>query len=108
MLSFHLISGCTTEAEHHQFYGHLDIPLDRLASQKPWIVGFYSSCGPVQYTLKAWCSRMATTLLSFLFLWVSYQREVELVMVYIMRVWGLKNIMLLIGTGGGADIVVGF
>ncbi|KAG0566858.1 hypothetical protein KC19_7G093100 [Ceratodon purpureus] len=42
-------------AEHHQYYGHLDIPLDRLGS-KP-IVGFYSSCGPVQYTLKAWCSQ---------------------------------------------------
>jgi len=38
----------------------LDIPLGLNASQ-PWMVGFYSSCGPVQYTLKAWCSGTTTT-----------------------------------------------
>ncbi|XP_024385263.1 uncharacterized protein [Physcomitrium patens] len=43
------------DAEHHRFYGHLDVPLDGNASQ-PWVAGFYSSCGPVLYTLKAWCS----------------------------------------------------
>ena len=51
-----------SDAENFHHYGHLDIPLDRLSSQKPWIAGFYSSCGPVQYTLKAWCSRMNTSL----------------------------------------------
>lgn len=51
-----------SDAEHHRFYGHLDVPLDGNASQ-PWVAGFYSSCGPVLYTLKAWCSGMIPTIL---------------------------------------------
>ncbi|KAG0602873.1 hypothetical protein M758_10G048100 [Ceratodon purpureus] len=34
--------------------GHLDIPLGN--SSQPWVVGIYSSCGPVQFTMKSWCS----------------------------------------------------
>ncbi|XP_024401275.1 uncharacterized protein [Physcomitrium patens] len=43
------------DAQSKEYSGHLSIPLRQNASQ-PWIAGFYSSCGPLLYHLKAWCS----------------------------------------------------
>jgi hypothetical protein len=51
-----------TGANSDQLFGHLDIPLGN-ASQ-PWVVGIYSSCGPVQFTVKSWCSGVTTIILN--------------------------------------------
>jgi len=44
-----------TDSDQPRYYTHLDLPLEGNTSI-PWFAGVYSSCGPVQYTLKAWCS----------------------------------------------------
>lgn len=50
-----------SDLDQPRYYTHLDLPLEGNTSI-PWFVGVYSSCGPVQYTLKAWCSSMSSNL----------------------------------------------
>lgn len=52
---------CISGAGEDRLRAHLDIFLGNVS--QPWVVGIYSSCGPVQYTMKSWCS--GTTIIIF-------------------------------------------
>lgn len=47
-----------SDLDELRYNTHLDLPLGGNTSL-PWFVGVYSSCGPLEYTLKAWCSSMS-------------------------------------------------
>lgn len=48
-----------SDSEHLRSYTHLDVQLGAsLESTPPWFAAVYSSSGPLQYTVKAWCSGM--------------------------------------------------